>query len=455
MKTGSIYSQIRAAVSQKSIHPLKASAIIARAIENGHNPPEIMPSTRASLVYLISRYIKRDMNKYALDEVTRCLARGHVDDYTLLHPIAEEYISCLISQMDVRKDTQYRPNIRARNLIVAAKFIAKLDHFQSANSISSKTYDRLIEKMQTCADNCNPAPVISIALKNKIPLNTSSWNVRLQCAARTSPTKVLQSFQQMTSNGVQSDKYTIAIVLNSLRKDATLFEKAHRIIDIAKHLDLYNEFVAVEEMSLWKRQGRYQDVLRTFADAFGPETLSQFGFQTQLGTTTTTTTSTARQYCLKVSKVSLSLMLDALVRLNTIPDHLEQLYQAYERFTKDKDEFLDDVHSPSIFIRAFANRTETLERAMELLEEMRAKGRKPTVVSYTNVIDGLTRHGMIDLATRVLQYMKNDGVKPNEYTWRILYKGYEHAGNKQAMDSAQRMIDEAQRKSATRVKRSN
>lgn len=418
-------------VLQKALHPLVASGIIAKAIQNGYPPPEDLARTRRSYRSLIRHYIRRNMAHNARDEIDRCLARGLVDDYVLLHPMADAYINCLLDTIPAGADGAER----AKSLVRAAQFLSKLQHGGQASIVPGKTYDRLIEKMNLLPIHCDAASVARKALNDNIALDIKSWNVHLSATAKHTPQTILQQFSRMTRSGVRPDKYSFGILLKCLRNQPDSIEKARKIIEVAKHLGIYNEHIAVEEMCLAKSDRQYQELLTIFSNAFGPTILNEFGFANP------PTSTTAETKKLKVGKAPLSIMVDALVRVNASPRNLKKLHTAYRSFVDGREEFRDDVYTPSIFIRAFANFTSTLERSLSILETMKQSDRPPTVVTYTGVIDGLCRAGMMDLASKVVKHMEENGVMPNVYTWTIMRDGYEDLYDEQGVRTCTEALD--------------
>lgn len=438
----SVYSGISEAIAHKKISLTMASHLIAKAIDNGHEPPEKSPLTRIDMLYLIRGYMGREMNHYALREIRRCLRRGHIDAFTLLEPIADPYIRCLIADAVTPIRSRATANssqvLSATQLKKAADFVASLHGHRVANAISGSTYDVLIEKF-----NAEPATyraarigtLAKIALANNVTLSTQSWNAVLEARGNVSPQKALDCFRKMRVQGAKPDVHTFHTLLRILSQDRSYSWQSQRIVYIAKRCGIYSEFVAVEEMAILKLQSRYQDLLTVFAKAYGPEILRELG----LGFTPDPVDKDASLRWFNLTPEPLSLAIDALVRLNPSGESVGQLYKAYKRIRQGASRFQEDTYSPSIFIRAFARHTDTLEQSMEILESMRTSAAKPTVVSYTSVIEGLTRHGMIDLATKVLEYMQADNVEPNEYTWDTLFRGYKSVNDIPAMKAAEQM----------------
>lgn len=424
----SIYPHIAKAVALKTISPPEASNLIAKAIMNGHAPPEVCPVSIQSWAYLVKSYVGREMYSLALAEINVCLDRGRVDKSRLLAHVADAYIDCLISTGVQRHRHQ---------LIQAARFVASLHRRGLAMLVSDAVYDRLIDKLNRLPTKFGAIRVVSIALQNNVNLNTASWNVRLHEAVRISPDRALWTFRAMSNAGVSPDRWSITMLLACLRQDKTFTDQSLRLLDIAKKLGIYTEAVVTEEMALLKRDEQYKDVLTLFSHAFGSDALGQLGVQSSSGSD-----DSGAKRAFTLTPQALSLAIDALVRLNPHPESIEQIYSAYLDIIAGKSEFVGDVYSPSILIGAFAQHKETLERAMQILEEMRVSEAEPTVVSYTSMIDGLIKNGMIDLATRVIQYMRQADVEPNEYTWNLMHRGYKSVGDLTGMGLAEEMIKE-------------
>lgn len=422
-----IYSAIMESLSKSQVTAQKASSLVQKAIASGHDPPEIRASTRGNLMFLIKCFRNRKMHAKALAEIDRCLARGHIDRVKLLAPIADGYIISLISS-STQQEKKYR-------LLEAAQFICELNRKGLAGSVQARSYDTLIDKLRKLPVSSGIARLVSIAIKNKVPINTASWNERLKIAVRVSPERALLHFRFMKEAGVRPDKYSLSMMLHCLRQDDRHINNSLQLIEIAKRLNLYTEAIVTEEMALLKRNGRYEDLLTLFTQRFGPEILALFGLQTNY----VTQDDPIRMPVLQVTPHALCLVIDALIRRN--PDDIDRIFRDYLEFTHGKAEFAKDIYTPSIVIAALAMHGDRkyLEKARQMLLDMRTSADKPTVVTYTGYIAGLTLNGRMDLVPEVLRWMKEDGKRPNKHTWDYLMKGYQAVDDKWAMKVARRM----------------
>ena len=410
-------------MNRSSIHPLQASKLIKSAIENGHSPPETIPSARSYLRNLIKVYANRGLSAHALEEINRCLQRGHIDECSLTFPIADVYLNLLISA----QNSELSGKSPSLALGRAARVLAKLDVEGQLWRVEPATFDRLIEAMSRPAvrAQCNPGPVFALALKHGVPLSTDSWNTRFLLAAKRghSAQSVLSLFRLMTTeHKVAMNKYTIPFVLKCISNDATQAEPVKRLVALSKQFGLFNEFVAIEELSNLKAQKKYSELLTTFATSFDSKLLLALGFQN-------TPKLASQEAYLALPKQAISLVIYAITRLNPGRSDVRHLYEAYRRYISTRPELQQDVFATTVFVSAFAKDAKSMETAMELLEEMRKWDQKPTVVTYTKIIEGLVEHGAVDLAATILEYMGTDGVQPVEYTWYCLIRGYLLEGN--------------------------
>ncbi|GMY17464.1 pentatricopeptide repeat-containing protein At1g09900 [Fagus crenata] len=63
------------------------------------------------------------------------------------------------------------------------------------------------------------------------------------------------------------------------------------------------------------------------------------------------------------------------------------------------------------------------ERAVGLLNEMRGKGLKPDIITYSSLVGGLSREGKVDEAIKFLHDLERLGVRPNAITYNSIMLG--------------------------------
>ncbi|ORY84470.1 hypothetical protein BCR37DRAFT_378504 [Protomyces lactucae-debilis] len=431
----SFWEALQSATKKRIVHPIKASQLMTKRLDAGFPPPETVPRDLQALRSIIQESIRAGRSTQAYAHIDMVEERGHISRFDLVEPIADDYIRCLLSVKDARGPVEGKQKpvsdlvVRKWALIEAKVFVAKLDQLGKASSISPALYDDIIQKMDEHGIAIiNPSSVFHVAVRNKIPLNVRSWNVRLKLLANKADgtSRVLKRFKQMTAENHPINDVTIAIVLKALSKDPAYFDEAYRVLATAKQLKIWNVFIATEELHLLKLQYKHAELIARYTEYFGNTLLMQLGF-----VSLPKAASVSQQIAplLRPSNETISLVLHTLVKLNPDAESLARLYAGFQQICQQRTELTMDQYCLSIFVRAFSKHESQIDRAIEILEYMRQAERRPSVFAYTHVIEGLCKSGAVDTAIKVLLYMQHDGVKPDAYTWTCLIRFYVEAGD--------------------------
>jgi pentatricopeptide repeat protein len=119
------------------------------------------------------------------------------------------------------------------------------------------------------------------------------------------------------------------------------------------------------------------------------------------------------------------------------------IYELYKRFLEDFDNFKykfpPDNYFFTIFISSFAQKYHDMNLAIELFEEMKKREIKPSIVTYSILIDGFALKGQVDKAVEYFENLKKDSIEPNAFTYTSLIKAWVQVNNK---DNAKNVYNE-------------
>lgn len=121
------------------------------------------------------------------------------------------------------------------------------------------------------------------------------------------------------------------------------------------------------------------------------------------------------------SEITLSCMMDALVRAEAVDD-------AIEVFRKWQSKVPPNAVIYSTLIKGYASKADA-EGAMGIYREMREAGVPMNLISYTTLIDAQARGGDMEQAEELLAQMQREGCEPNTITFSTLMKGHCRAGD--------------------------
>lgn len=140
--------------------------------------------------------------------------------------------------------------------------------------------------------------------------------------------------------------------------------------------------------------GEWEDAVRTFDE------LEMFG--------------------LEKNTESMNLLLDTLCKENKVG-------QAREIFLKLKSHISPDAHTFNIFIHGWC-KTNRIEEAHWTIEEMKGHGCRPTVISYSTIIDFYCRQFNFSRVYELLDEMKYQNCIPNVVTFTTIMRSLTKSG---------------------------
>ncbi|CAG8702965.1 13009_t:CDS:2, partial [Funneliformis mosseae] len=145
-------------------------------------------------------------------------------------------------------------------------------------------------------------------------------------------------------------------------------------------------------------------------------------------TTSRATSSSSQQVnsdLIKSNIKSLTFHLKTLLQETRDKNYAYELYKKYlEKFDNYELKFTPDTYFFTIFISSFAQQFLDVSLAVELFEEMKRRDIKPSIVTYTILIDGFALKGQVDEAVEYFERMKQDSINPNIYTYTSLIKAW-------------------------------
>ncbi|BFZ56325.1 hypothetical protein PYCC9005_003370 [Savitreella phatthalungensis] len=436
------YDGLCASAWANKIHPLKAIDLVDTAVEHGRHAPEAVAADGGNVFKsLVKAFIS--MRQY--DSVVRLIesstSRDLVDLVDLAAPVANEYIDSLVymhgqHNLRARQRAQRAYNRRTQTkataaatpgkrdvavqtdapaaagadtaslLVRAAEFVEQLEaRGKFTSSVKPAWLHRLIGKLHEERRHRLAVTLINLALKHDFPLDVKSWNVLLaHRSLQLDPAQAtLQTFMRMKRAGVIPDQHSLGLVVNALKCDRNYIPRALELLKEGRLHGLWNAKLATDELHLVKRTSPPEQVIDRFCTYFGSELPRMFGVE-----------SNAPPEALCPDGVAVSLLIDTLVKLHrTSPVDVERLYDCYTRLLEVRPDLHRDSYSMSIFVASFVRHRSLVTRSLELLEEMQHRGLRPTIVTYTIVVDGLTKHGAPELAIKMYDRMRKQLVVPD------------------------------------------
>jgi pentatricopeptide repeat protein len=232
----------------------------------------------------------------------------------------------------------------------------------------------------------------------------------------------------MRAKGVPVDKYTLSIVMKSLKRnqDVNMVTRGLALLDetgidvcsdevllnnvletCTRHQQLDRLVALLEDFSRCKLNPTvhtYACIIKACSALKQPEKCKTFWKDM------------TEQRALEPNDIVFGCMLDALVCNGCVDDAVE-LFQAW------KKRIPPNTVIYSTLIKGFANSRRAAE-AVELLEEMRNSGFKLNTFVYNALIDTHARVGDVDVVGKLLEAMEKDGCSPNSVTYSTIVKAY-------------------------------
>ncbi|RIA93838.1 hypothetical protein C1645_873799 [Glomus cerebriforme] len=137
---------------------------------------------------------------------------------------------------------------------------------------------------------------------------------------------------------------------------------------------------------------------------------------------------------------SLTLYLKMLLQQTRDKNSAYDLYKdCLNNFDNYKFRFPPDTYLFTTFISFFSQKYHDMSLAIELFEEMERREIKPSVVTYSILIDGFALNGQVDKAVEYFEKLKKDSIEPNIYTYTSLIKAWVQVYN---IDKAKEVYNE-------------
>ncbi|KAJ4845919.1 hypothetical protein Tsubulata_008398 [Turnera subulata] len=134
-----------------------------------------------------------------------------------------------------------------------------------------------------------------------------------------------------------------------------------------------------------------------------------------------------------------------LVTYSTLMDGLcesGKLKEAMELFERmvSEDQIVPDALTYNILINGFCQWGK-VDRASKIMDFMKKNGCKPNVFNYSTLMDGFCKEGRLDEAINAFQVMKSSGLKPDRFCYTTLINYFCRAAN---IDKAMQLLKEMQ-----------
>jgi pentatricopeptide repeat protein len=232
----------------------------------------------------------------------------------------------------------------------------------------------------------------------------------------------------MGEKGVPVDKYTLSIIMKSLKKvqDSQMVKKGLALVDktgidvctdevllnnileaCTRHQQLDRLAAIIEDFSRCRLNPTvhtYACIIKACSALKSPEKCKAFWKDM------------TEQRALEPNDIVFGCMLDALVCNGCVDE-------AVELFRQWRDRIAPNHVIYSTLIKGFANSRRAAE-AVELLEEMRNSGFRLNTFVYNALIDTHARVGDVDVVGKLLEAMEKDGCSPNSVTYSTIVKAY-------------------------------
>ncbi|KAK4986635.1 hypothetical protein LTR50_005162 [Elasticomyces elasticus] len=294
-------------------------------------------------------------------------------------------------------------------------------------------------------------------------------------------TTAFSIYQSMRDRGARPDEYTYTILLKACKSSIQDSETLHHIIrETVRGVEvLKSSWVATQILHClflfhFKQKdsaGAFETLSKAYREMFDPLPLYK------LGILQPTQTDEDPAPVLRPSAPALSIIIAAyLVHLSYRVEHhgtsaKRELYRRFRAAISEHDHTLvslmQTTYTHNAFLLAFARSNNTLEDAAQVLHDMRTPivlapphslpspddidsppesesitPCPPDSISYSILLDGLSKHNKMHLATQLLQKMEEQGLKPSVVTFNTQIRAHAAAQNvEQAVKAVRRMED--------------
>jgi len=304
-----------------------------------------------------------------------------------------------------------------------------MSEMRTVNALDVITYNTLLKGYCNKSDFVAAKHVLKEMVDDGLKPNEVSYNCLVNCAVTAGHLpEAWDIIAQMEESGVAVDHFTLSIMMKALKKVKNYkdLDMVFALLDRTK-LNVCSDEVLLN--TLLETCVRYQQSPRLEAIIEQTKMCSLRPSVHTYGSLIKAYSSLKRvdgcwelwsdmvEYRAMVpNEITLGCMLDALVCNG-------QVEQAVALLQQWKDTVRPNIVMYSTIIKGFAN-TRQASRAMDVWEEMRARGVKMNTVVFNALIDAQARVGAMDAVSRCMETMEAEGCVPDVITYSTIVKGY-------------------------------
>lgn len=304
-----------------------------------------------------------------------------------------------------------------------------------------------------------------------VQLNVQLCNTVMLNAVEAGDLKTAFSiYHSLVDNDLVADKYTHAILLKGCKTAIGDSETLNTTIRQAiADVSVSNLEVVATEIIHCLALHHFQNdpdhafttILEAYTQLFSTSELIHLGVISR-------NTHNTSQNRMKPTSAALGVMISAYLRHMTQSrsgntTHIYDIYRKWrelaERGSKPFTKLARTDHLANAFLMAFIQDLSGLSYAAEVIRDMQTPftplkavdsestvqhpRAQPTVQSFSIFLHGFAKHGKMDIAEQVLEYMRSRKAEPNEVTWNTMLGGYvKHGKTDAAVKTFIRMRDE-------------
>lgn len=299
--------------------------------------------------------------------------------------------------------------------------------------------------------------IVSNLVSLGVKLNIQLCNILVLNAVEAGDLKTAFSvYNSLVEHGIQADKYTHAILLkgckSAIEDSQTLNETIRRAIE---GIDILKAPIVATEIlhALYLHHfHHYPDrafsmLAEAYSQLFHTGALRSIGI---LSPQLNLSTANLQEPTL----AAIGIMFNAYLRQYQDSSYQQGDRSAYALYLRFRDRvnegkspftrLCETDHVANAFIMAFTQSQFTLQHALEVIQDIQrpitASSPKPddqapmqdltitpsppTVQTWSILLNGFTKHGKMNAAEQVLDFMRHKGIEPNQVSWNTLINGY-------------------------------
>ncbi|KFK32474.1 hypothetical protein AALP_AA6G247400 [Arabis alpina] len=215
---------------------------------------------------------------------------------------------------------------------------------------------------------------------------------------------VVALFRQLKPLGLYANGYTYAIVVKALCKKGDL-EEAAKLLEIAPSVFAYTTFI--DGLCVTQKTDQALVLVKELIDT---KTLAGNDLETAYGMV-------VRGFCNEMKMEAAESIILEMEKTGVGPD-VHACSVIIDRHCKNMNlpkatGFLNTMVCYNVAFHALS-KLGRVEEAIELLQEMMDKGMVPDVINYTTLLDGYCIRGQVVDALDLIDYMRGNGISPDK-----------------------------------------